>query len=236
MSNISFDFTSKKVIVFGGSRGIGKEVCRQFKIAGAEVYCAARTNCDIEGVNNIYCDLSKPGNIWNLFHDFGSVDFVINVAGTNLCETIENVSLSEWDRLMSINLRSFFIICKHAVAMMKHTGGRIVNVSSIAGRSKSIVSGTHYTSSKYGVIGLTKQLANEVSKYNILVNCVCPSQTMTEMLEESMTENQIKELEAKIPVGRIATTREQALPILFLCSDAATYISGAAIDINGGQL
>ena len=236
MSNISFDFTSKKVIVFGGSRGIGKEVCRQFKIAGAEVYCAARTDCDIEGVNNIYCDISKPGNIWNLFHNFGNVDYIINVAGTNLCEPIENITLSEWERLMNVNLRSFFLICKHAVALMKDTGGRIVNVSSIAGRNKSIVSGTHYTSSKYGIIALTKQLANEVSKYDILVNCVCPSQTMTEMLAESMTDEQLADLEEKIPVRRIATTREQALPILFLCSDAATYISGAALDINGGQL
>jgi 3-oxoacyl-[acyl-carrier protein] reductase len=138
---------------------------------------------------------------------------------------------------MDINLRSFFVICKESVRLMKKQNyGRIVNVSSIAGRNKSIVSGVHYTSSKYGVIGLTKQLANEVSQYNILVNCVCPSQTMTEMLSESMTNEEISALESKIPVRRIATTTEQALPVLFLCSNAASYIAGATIDINGGQL
>jgi 3-oxoacyl-[acyl-carrier protein] reductase len=137
---------------------------------------------------------------------------------------------------MDVNLRSFFVICKWAVEIMKKTGGgRIINISSIAGRSKSIVSGVHYTSSKYGIIGLTKQLAHEVSRHNILVNCVCPSQTMTEMLAKAMTDEQLEELSAKIPIRRIASTREQALPILFLCSDAATYITGTALDVNGGQ-
>ena len=115
-------------------------------------------------------------------------------------------------------------------------GGRIINISSIAGRNKSLVSGVHYTASKYGVIGLTKQLSKEVSKFNILVNCVCPSQTDTEMLKKSMNTTQLKRLEQSIPLGRVAKTREQALPILFLCSEGASYITGTAIDINGGQL
>jgi NAD(P)-dependent dehydrogenase (short-subunit alcohol dehydrogenase family) len=119
--------------------------------------------------------------------------------------------------------------------MKKKNFGRIVNISSIAGRHKSVVSGVHYTASKYGIIGLTKQLANETSKYNILVNCVCPSQTKTEMLEESMTLEEIKKLEKNIPIGRISSVREQAIPVLFLCSEGASYITGATIDINGGQ-
>lgn len=234
-SNIKFDFAGKTVIVFGGSRGIGKEVCRQFQLSGATVFCASRSNPKLDNVKHIRCDITYPCDVNMVFDTVGNADFIINVAGTNLCEPIDNIDLWEWDRLMDTNLRSFFVICKRAVLEMKETGGRIVNVSSIAGRSKSIVSGVHYTSSKYGIVGLTKQLANETSKYNILVNCVCPSQTMTEMLAASMTEEQIEMLEAKIPVQRIATTREQAMPILFLCSDAATYITGTALDINGGQ-
>ncbi len=236
MSDVNFDFSDKVVIIFGGSKGIGKEVCRQFMAAGARVYCASRTECDVSGVINLFCDISKPSNIWKVFDNVENIDYIINVAGTNLCESIESITLSEWERLMNVNLRSFFLICKQAVMKMKKTGGRIVNVSSIAGRSKSIVSGVHYTSSKYGIIGLTKQLANEVSQYDILVNCVCPSQTMTEMLEESMSSDAIEELQSKIPIRRIATTTEQAMPILFLCSSAASYITGATIDINGGQL
>ena len=237
MSDITFNFLGKVVLVFGGSKGIGKEICRQFASAGAIVYNASRTSADLHLVRDLKCDLSNVEDIKFIFSKLDDVDFVVNVAGTNLCEPIENIEIAEWDRLMDVNLKSFFVICKEAVNLMKQQKyGRIVNVSSIAGRNKSIVSGVHYTSSKYGIIGLTKQLANEVSKYNILVNCICPSQTMTEMLKESMTEEAVSELEQKIPIRRIATTTEQALPVLFLCSNAASYITGAAIDINGGQL
>ena len=235
-SDVDFNFSGKTVIVFGGSRGIGKEICRLFVDSGATVYNASRTPSLLDSVIDLRCDLQNTNKIKEIFCNFEKVDFVINVAGTNLCEPIEKISIDEWDRLMNINLKSFFIICKEAVRVMKKNNyGRIVNVSSIAGRNKSIVSGVHYTSSKYGIIGLTKQLANEVSQFNILVNCVCPSQTMTEMLQESMSTESIMKLEEKIPVRRIATTTEQALPVLFLCSSAASYIAGAAIDINGGQ-
>lgn len=237
MNDVTFNYLGKTALVFGGSRGIGKEVCRQLAASGAVVFNASRSPADLHLVRDLKCDLSNVEDIKFIFSKFDDIDFVINVAGTNLCEPIDNIDAAEWDRVMDINLKSFFVICKEAVNLMKRQNyGRIVNVSSIAGRNKSIVSGVHYTSSKYGIIGLTKQLANEVSKYNILVNCVCPSQTMTEMLKESMSEEAIAELEAKIPVRRIATTKEQAMPILFLCSNAASYISGAAIDVNGGQL
>ena len=236
MSDVEFDFSDKVVLVVGGSRGIGKEVCRQFVFTGAEVLCASRTNPRMYGVEHIKCDISSESDIDKLFSNIYNLDFVINMAGTNLCEPIENIDSKEWDRVMSTNLKSFFLICQHAVSIMRlRKQGRIVNVSSIAGRHKSIVSGVHYTASKYGIVGLTKQLAQEVSKDNILVNCVCPSQTMTDMLAESMTDTQLKALESKIPVRRIATVTEQAMPILFLCSDAASYISGATIDVNGGQ-
>lgn len=237
MSDIKFDFKNKIAVVVGGSKGIGLEVVKQFILAGATTFCISRTNPKIKGCNFIKCDISDENSINESFKNLKDIDFLINVAGTNLCCPIENITSSEWDRVFNTNLKSFYLISKKVINIMKSNNfGRIVNVSSIAGRNKSIVSGVHYTSSKYGIIGLTKQLSNEVSKYNILVNCTCPSQTMTEMLRESMTKDQIKHLSDKIPVRRIATVEEQAAPILFLCSSAASYIAGAAIDINGGQL
>jgi len=235
IDDVEFDFSDKVVLVVGGSRGIGKEVCRQFVFAGAKVLCASRTDPRMYGVEHRECNISSEESIDKLFSNIDQIDFVINVAGTNLCEPIESIDASEWERVMDTNLKSFFLICRHVISLMRARGGRIINVSSIAGRHKSLVSGVHYTASKYGIIGLTKQLAQEVSKDNILVNCVCPSQTMTEMLAQSMTPAQLKDLESKIPVRRIATVTEQALPILFLCSSAASYITGATIDINGGQ-
>jgi 3-oxoacyl-[acyl-carrier protein] reductase len=235
--DISFDFTGKTVVVTGGSKGIGLEVVKRFIDSGAVVYCLSRTDPKIDGCHHIGCNLRNQLSIKLAFDSIKTLDFLINVAGTNLCCPIEDIDSDEWDRVMSTNLKSFYYTSKLAVEIMKQKNfGRIINVSSIAGRNKSIVSGVHYTSSKYGIIGLTKQLSNEVSKHNILVNCVCPSQTMTEMLQESMTTEQIEKLEHSIPVRRIATTKEQALPILFLCSSAASYIAGAAIDVNGGQL
>ena len=237
MNDLIFNFSSKNVLVIGGSKGIGKEVCKQFINAGAKVYCAARTECDIQNVINFKCDISEKKEIDFLFEKIYDIDFCINVAGTNLCENIEKIDINEWNRVLDINLKSFYLVCKKVVNIMKKKGGgRIINVSSIAGRNKSLVSGVHYTASKYGVIGLTKQLATEVSRHNILVNCLCPSQTKTEMLDESMTPDQINKLEKTIPIGRIASTIEQALPILFLCSSGGSYITGACFDVNGGQL
>ena len=241
MNDIVFDFEEKNVLVVGGSRGIGKAVCEAFLDARANVYCASRTFSLNNRINFIKCDLRSEDNIASLFTTLDSlidkIDFVINVAGTNLCEPIQKIDSKEWDRVLDINLKSFYLVCQQAVERMKPQGfGRIVNVSSIAGRNKSIVSGVHYTSSKAALIGLTRQLSHEVSRFGINVNVTCPSQTMTEMLKESMTSEQILDLESKIPIQRIASVKEQAMPILFLCSSAASYITGAAIDINGGQL
>ena len=237
IQDITFNFQNKNIVVVGGSRGIGLEVAKQFIKSGAIVTCLSRTKPELIDIKFIKCDLSKPKDIKDAFENIRDIDFLINVAGTNLCEPIGMLDDEEWDRVMNTNLRSFFLTCKYAIEkMVPNSYGRIVNVSSIAGRNKSIVSGVHYTSSKAGIIGLTRQLSHEVSSKNILVNCVCPSQTLTEMLSESMTKEQIKQLEGKIPIGRIATTAEQSKPILFLCSEAASYITGACLDINGGQL
>ena len=118
--------------------------------------------------------------------------------------------------------------------MRMQKSGSIVNVSSIAGRHRSIVSGVHYVSSKSGLIGLTKQLAFENSDYNIRVNVVCPSQTLTEMLKKTMNQKEVRQLSKNIPLKRIANVQEQVWPIMFISSDAASYITGSVIDVNGG--
>jgi len=237
--DVNFDFKNKNVLVVGGSKGIGQEVCRLFDLYNAKnVYSVARTHCNIKNIKNIICDISDTECLLDSIDKIeDNIDILVNVAGTNLCESINIIDDKEWDRVLNINLKSFFVVIKYFSNKMKKAGsGKIVNVSSIAGRSKSIVSGVHYTASKYGIIGLTKQAAQELGPYGINVNCTCPSQTMTEMLNKSMTEKNIKELELKIPLRKISSVFEQAMPILFLCTDAASYIHGAAIDVNGGQL
>ena len=243
----SMSLKGKTAIITGASSGIGQGAAAALAGAGASVICVARGKDRLVEtekalkengwkVKSQVMDVNHHSEIQNIF-ETNKIDIVVNAAGQARHSPAIETKLEDYDAVMDVNLKSFFVICKEAVNLMKQQKyGRIVNVSSIAGRNKSIVSGVHYTSSKYGIIGLTKQLANEVSKHNILVNCICPSQTMTEMLKESMTEEAVSELEQKIPIRRIATTTEQALPVLFLCSNAASYITGAAIDINGGQL
>tara|TARA_Y100000004_G_scaffold121007_1_gene136027 strand:- start:62 stop:748 length:687 start_codon:yes stop_codon:yes gene_type:complete len=228
MSNITWNFSNKKVLIVGDSRGIGGCLHANFVKAGAEVY----------GINSSNCDISSIDSIDSFFiHKFQPdvVDILVNVAGINYTHKIEEVSHSEWDKVLDTNLRSFFYITQQVLYKMDR-GGKIVNVSSIAGRNKSVVSGVHYTASKAGIIGLTKQIAHEVGERNITVNAVCPSQTKTEMLEKSMTEDELQKLGTSIPLGRIATPQEVVNGILFLCSDESSYITGTTLDINGGQL
>ena len=216
---------NKTVVIVGGSTGIGKELVTTFKNLGSNVKSVSRANCDI----------TKQEEIDLYFSDINQVDILINNAAINYCKSIEDISLNEWNSVIDTNLTSYFYIIKKCLPLMKR-GSKIVNVSSIAGRSKSLVSGVHYTSSKAGLIGLTRQLAQELGPKGININCVCPSQTLTPMLERSMTSEQLSDLESKIPLRRVAQVNEVVKPILFLCSDDASYIHGACLDINGGQL
>ncbi len=237
MGNIFFDFSNKSVLVLGGSRGIGLEICQQFVNSGAHVTSIARNKNPIPSVNSVLCDVLNDKKLQKTLSGIVDIDILINVAATNLCEKIEVIDVNEWDRVLDTNLKSYFLAIKHASKIMKkNKGGKIVNVSSIAGRNRSIVSGVHYTASKYGIVGLTKQVSQELAEYNINVNCTCPSQTMTDMLKKSMNKEAIDRLTAQIPAKRIASVFDQAMPVLFLCSDAASYMHGSIIDVNGGLL
>jgi len=238
--DIHFNFSGRIAVIVGGSRGIGKEVVENLIKSGAIVYNFSRSKPENESVRHFTCDISKEKDVSlaiKKLEKLEKIDFFIHAAGINKCEPIKNLSVADWRNVMSVNLDSYFLFSQCiSEKMKKNNFGKIICISSIAGRSKSVVSGVHYTASKAALIGFTRQLSQELASYNIGANVVCPSQTMTDMLSESMTKEQIKELEKKIPIGRIASPNEIAQPILFLCSSAASYISGAAIDINGGQL
>ena len=220
-----YDFTDKVVLVVGDSRGIGKGVSNKFKESGANVF----------GINTSNCDISDKQEIDEYFDDLNRIDILVNVAAINYCKKIQEIDFDEWTKVLDVNLRGYYYIIKKTLEIMPDNS-RIVNVSSIAGRHRSYVSGVHYTSSKAGIIGLTKQVAFEVGSRGITVNAVCPSQTKTDMLLESMNDKQIKELGKSIPLGRVAEVEEVVNPILFLCSEESSYITGTTIDINGGQL
>mgnify|MGYP003128446352 FL=1 len=221
----NYDFSGLQAVVVGDTRGIGKGISDALKECGADVF----------GINTSNCDISKKEDIDKWFADFESIDILVNVAAINYCKKIEDIDFDEWTKVLDVNLRGYYYVIKKTLEIMPNQG-RIVNVSSIAGRHRSYVSGVHYTASKAGVIGLTKQVAFEVAPRGITVNAVCPSQTKTDMLENSMTKEQITELGKTIPLKRVAEIYEVVEPIMFLCSDGASYITGTTLDINGGQL
>jgi len=242
-NNVSFDFNEKLILVIGGSRGIGKGIVDAFIHAGAKVFYASRNpimNGSKNGAIHVPTDLTKNDEIDNLFREvdsFGPLDVLVNSAAINYTKKIEDISEDEWEIVIKTNLSAVFYLCKKAITRMKkQNSGKIINISSIAGRHRSLVSGVHYVSSKAGLIGLTKQLAFEVAEYNININATCPSQTMTDMLEESMTKEEMNKLISTIPLKRFAKIKEQVGVILFLASDAASYITGTYIDVNGGQI
>lgn len=239
--DVRFDFTGRRALVVGGSRGIGLALVRAFVEAGADtIYAARRPADDDPGATFVAADLTDPRSIEALFarlDEGGGLDVLVNATAINYAHQISDVTLEEWDEVIAVNLRAAFVLCREAAARMRGAGsGRIVNVASIAGRHRSPVSGVHYVASKAGLIGLTRQLAFELGPHGVTVNAVCPSQTMTEMLTRTMTEDQQADLAASIPLRRLATVEEQVGPILFLCSDAAAYMHGAVVDVNGGQI
>ncbi len=169
---------------------------------------------------------------------FGRVDILVNNAGIlGNTRPLEEIPADEWDQLLAINVRGVFLCTKAVLPLMKaQRYGKIVNVSSSAGRSTSTFGGAHYTTSKAAVLGLTRHTAREAAPYNINVNATAPGSMDTEMVRERATPEHIAREEQSIPLRRLGTAQDEANLVLFLCSDEASYIAGATIDINGADL
>ena len=233
------NFKNKTFVITGYTSGIGKNLFDHLNALGSKLILVGRKkikhhlffNCDLsksEELEKIIKIISKKNNV---------IDGVVHCAAINEIFKINKVTLKNWNEVLSVNLTSAFIISKYLKKnLSKAKNPSIVFVSSIAGHRKSLVSGVHYVSSKAGLIGLSKQLSHEFGKYNIRVNCISPSQTMTKMLIKSMTKKQIKGLVASIPLNRLATVYDQTYSILFLLSPLSNYITGMNLKVDGGQL
>ena len=242
------NFKGKVSVVTGAGSGIGKEVSIKLSDLGSTVILIGRSKkvTDLEkkikkkNVASYICDLSDEQSVKNLYKKiikkYKKIDILINSAGVTASGNIDNTTTEDWRMINDNNGLNTFLCCKYfSKSMKKKKRGKIVNISSIAGRFRGRTSGLHYAYAKSGLIGFTRQLGAELAKWNINVNCFCPSQTMTSMLKSLITPAIKKELEQTIPLRRIATPQEQANVILFLVSEMSDYIAGAAIDSNGGQ-
>lgn len=176
--------------------------------------------------------------------EHGRIDILVNAVGGSTiiprpAATVDELTLPEWQRLMAFNLEGTFLFC-HAVApvMKRQRSGKIVNISSIAGRGLSASSSSAYAAAKGGIIAFTRKLAHELGPFGITVNAIAPSLTLTERIrprwEQRSTSEQAEEI-ARTPLRRVAEARDQARVICFLASSDADFVTGVTIDVTGGN-
>lgn len=219
----------KKVLITGGATGIGKATALLFKQKGYDVFITYnQSEPDFDGITKIKCNLESENEIIELFNQITSIDVLVNNAGISLIKQINDTTAEEYDKIMRINARSYFLCSREAVKLMlKSHNGAIVNVSSMWGQLGASCE-IAYSMSKAAVIGLSRSLAQELAPSGITVNCVCPGIIDTRM--NSMFEK--SELEEEVPIGRLGTAEEVADAIYFLSQNK--YITSQILGVNGG--
>ena len=247
----------KVALITGASGGLGKHFCKAFLKEGAKV-CI--TDISEELVADTFEELKSPDSVIGVVVDvcqrrtievavskavesFGRLDILVNVAGGALHtpHKFEEIDETSWDKVVDVNLKGTFLCCQVVVEQFRKQGegGKIVNISALAGRWLGSLAGCHYTSAKAGVIGLTRHLAYELGPEGIYVNAVAPTITLASQrtinLWNSRPEEYKEKILSEIPLRRLSTPEEVAAGVIFLCSDEASYMTGVTLDINGGR-
>lgn len=242
----------KVALITGAAQGMGRAIARLLVQQGAQAVLNDLNEARLletadeiaRGGGEVFpvkADVSKAEEVNALIalavKRFGTIDILVNNAGVLRSTPFTDIEEQEWDMVMEANVKSFYLCAKAVLPrMMNQRSGKIVNMSSSAGRSTSTLGGAHYTASKAAVLGLTRHLAKEMASYNINVNAVCPGLIDTEMVRATCPPAKIAAYEESFPIRRLGTPQEVADLVLFLASDDAAYITGASIDINGGDL
>jgi NAD(P)-dependent dehydrogenase (short-subunit alcohol dehydrogenase family) len=169
--------------------------------------------------------------------EFGKLSILVNNAGVLRPTRVLDITEEEWDFVMDVSVKGAFLVTRAALPhMIKNGWGKIVNFSSSAGKSVSTLGGAHYTASKAAVLGLSRAVAKEMAPFHITSNAICPGLIDTEMVRQNCTSEMLKRYEDSFPIKRLGTPLEVADLVLFLCCRESDYITGASIDINGGDL
>ena len=245
---INFDLSNRVAVVTGGAQGFGFAISERFIRSGAKVIIwdidKKAAEKAIEKLNSKECfyqlvDVTNFDEIKKSLSDietkYGKIDIFINnagIAGKNT--TVAEYPLEEWKKVIELNLHAVFYCCKAVIPFMdKNNYGRIVNIASIAGKEGN-PNASAYSTSKAGVIGLTKSLGKELALKNIAVNCVTPAAAKTRIFDQ-MTEEHIDYMLSKIPRNRFVDLDEVASLVTWLSSEECSYSTGAVFDISGGR-
>lgn len=256
-------FAGKTVVITGASGGIGVAMAQRFGQEGANVVVSAidetvetvAEDLRQSGTNaiSIVMDVTSAGQVKQLYDradkEFGQVDISVQNAGVITIAKIEDMTESEWDKVMDVNTKGVFLCCQEAISRMRHhgCGGSLINTASGQARQGFIYT-PHYAASKFGVVGITQSLAKEVAKENITVNAICPGIIETDMWAyndekwgELLGGYQSGELmndwvEKQVPIGRVGTGEDVAGLVAFLASKDAAYITGQTINVDGGLI
>jgi 3-oxoacyl-[acyl-carrier protein] reductase len=247
---IQTDLSGRKAVVTGGAQGIGRGIAEAFARSGAAVTIVdlreaqmAATKAELAEagltVSTAVCDVSDYQSVLDardkIEGDNEGIDILVNSAGIVHTTPFEELTPEAWRKLLAVNLDGVFYWCKAVVPGMKsRRRGRIITLSSLAGRMGGISVSADYAVSKAGVIVLTMSLAKELAPYGVTANCIAPGLAATAM-QGAFSEEGFKKIVDNIPVGRVAEPREIAELALYLASDAAGYITGETVNINGGQ-
>jgi 3-oxoacyl-[acyl-carrier protein] reductase len=243
------DIINKVALVTGSSRGIGRAIALELAKRGFSVVINndEKPEEKVEVMNEIkkigqqaiyiQVDVSDPDQvdemIKKILNEFCRIDILVNNAGVVMDKKLENMSIEQWNRVISVNLTGTFNCTKSVIKYMKEQGGgRIINIASVVGEIGNFGQ-SNYAASKGGVIAFTKTVAKEYAKDGILVNAIAPGFIKTKILQ-NIPEKVMQKILDQIPLGRLGDPEEVAKLVCFLASDDANYITGQVININGG--
>ena len=236
---------NKKILITGATGGIGKALVKKFvSLEGSVLATGTKTEKlealkkEFSNINILKFDISDHSKIEefveNVSSQLNGLDVLVNNAGINMDNLSLRMKDEEWKKVIEVNLGSTFFLCKYAIKkMLKNKYGRIVNITSVVGHTGNIGQ-ANYAASKAGINGMSKSLAIEYAKKNITINCVSPG-----FIQSKMTDNIVESIKAvltsRIPMAKLGTGEDVSNTVAFLSSDAASYITGETIHVNGGM-